>query len=353
MKKELGQFYTVNNPFTHHAFKEWIDLIPSEKKARVVEPFAGMNSICKMLKDIGYDFEWGCYDIAPPSENATPENVVHKQDTLKNFPVGYYLAITNPPYLARNSATRAGLRFPDIKYDDLYKASLEVMLDNTEYVAAIIPESFIGANLFHNRLCIYISLTQRMFDDTDHPVCLALFVPEADKRNWDLTENDFIVYSQDTKVGKYKDLLSGRPVPKSTDINWQFNDGKGSIAIRCIDATLQGRIGFFYGKFVPDARISKQSRTITKVSGLPDDIDLEDFLITCTEILEDYREETKDALLTAFKGLRKDGKYRRRLDYSTARNIMNLAVEKLREEEKNLNKAIDIYVQYLSKLSVG
>lgn len=33
--------------------------------------------------------------------------------------------------------------------------------------------------------------------------------------------------------------------------------------------------------------------------------------------------------MTAFKGLRKDGKYRRRLDFAQVRDIINIAVERL------------------------
>jgi len=40
-------------------------------------------------------------------------------------------------------------------------------------------------------------------------------------------------------------------------------------------------------------------------------------------MLSEFRKETHDIFLTPFKGLRKDLKYRRRLDYALARNIVN------------------------------
>ena len=40
-------------------------------------------------------------------------------------------------------------------------------------------------------------------------------------------------------------------------------------------------------------------------------------------MLNDFRRETYDIFLTPFKGLRKDFRYRRRLDYALARNIVN------------------------------
>ena len=64
-------------------------------------------------------------------------------DTILNYPVGYDVAITNPPYLAKNSATRRKLKYSYPEYEDLYQKCLEVMLEKTQFVAAIIPESFI------------------------------------------------------------------------------------------------------------------------------------------------------------------------------------------------------------------
>lgn len=49
---------------------------------------------------------------------------------------------------------------------------------------------------------------------------------------------------------------------------------------------------------------------------------LKTFIKTCNKVLEEYRTKTNDIFLTSFKGLRSDGFYRRRLDYSTARLIV-------------------------------
>jgi hypothetical protein len=82
-----------------------------------------------------------------------------------------------------------------------------------------------------------------------------------------------------------------------------------------------------------DIKIS--SRSFTRISGLPKHINLNDFLNECNIILKDYREKTKDVLMTSFKGLRKDGKYRRRLDFKTVRYIMNKALKKLNNESQH------------------
>ncbi len=76
---------------------------------------------------------------------------MHHRDTLKDFPVGFEVCVTNPPWLAKNSATKMQVPFYAGEYDDLYKYSLDKCLENCKNVIAIIPESFIRTNLFLGR----------------------------------------------------------------------------------------------------------------------------------------------------------------------------------------------------------
>ena len=193
------------------------------------------------------------------------------------------------------------------------------MLKNLDYVAAIVPESFITSELFHNRLYAIISLPYKMFDDTECPVCLALFTKESD---------DFFIYRNNDYIGTYSELKDYL-IPSSNKINWKMNDKHGSIGIKCIDNTKENSICFVKGDSINKDKISSKSRSITRVSGLPDDINLDDFIDMCNDILNQYRQDTSDIFLTAFKGLRSDGLYRRRLDYKTAKDIMNLAINEL------------------------
>ena len=314
-KIEYGQFFTTTNPFDIDIFYQWMGLFYT-KDIVFLEPFAGACNICKMIYNIGYDNEWICYDIEPPEQD---DYEIIQQDTINNFPQGFNVAITNPPYLYKSSAKRKGLDFPDSKYDDLYKLSLDVMLKNLDYVAAIVPESFITSELFHNRLYAIISLPYKMFDDTECPVCLALFTKESD---------DFFIYRNNDYIGTYSELKDYL-IPSSNKINWKMNDKHGSIGIKCIDNTKENSICFVKGDSINKDKISSKSRSITRVSGLPDDINLDDFIDMCNDILNQYRQDTSDIFLTAFKGLRSDGLYRRRLDYKTAKDIMNLAINKL------------------------
>ncbi len=331
-KKLNGQFFTVTNPFISNPFYIWYESIPENKKNIIIEPFAGSNNIVKMINDLKLNsVKWYCYDIMPPSYNAVPEIPVLKQDTIENFPLisNAYIAITNPPYLAKNSATRSGLPFKYVEYDDLYKKCLEVMLNNCEYVAAIIPESFITANLFHNRLKIVISLTCKMFDDTDCPVCLALFSPENEVDK----EHGFEIYRQGdiTRIGTFKYLDSLSVKSEYNKKNWIFNDKNGEIGILCCDNTKYASIKFVRGETIDPDCIKVSSRAKTRISGLPQGIDIDAFINRCNEVLNTYRSDTKDVFLTSFKGLREDRMYRRRLDFETAKNIMGYVLEEMKK----------------------
>ena len=130
--------------------------------------------------------------------------MVQQRDTLADFPSGFDVCITNPPWLARNSATVRDLEFPECDYDNLYKFALEKCLDNCDWVAALVPESFIRAELFRDRLSDFVSLTSRLFSDTGHPVGLALFDP--------FPMTDVKVWSGRERIGWLSDIESLRPL---------------------------------------------------------------------------------------------------------------------------------------------
>ena len=80
------------------------------------------------------------------------------------------------------------------------------MLDKYNFIAAIIPESFIVANIFQDRLYGVISLTQEMFSDTDCPVCIALFVDRKTKKENKIFENDFKIWQMEEYLGTKNEL---------------------------------------------------------------------------------------------------------------------------------------------------
>ena len=318
-KKSLGQFYTKINPFNNTLFYKWLEIANIENEI-ILEPFAGSNNIVKMLYNLGYKNKWVCYDIEPSKINNFPNFTIIQRNTILDYPKNFKIAITNPPYLAKNSATRNKLSFPITKYDDLYKVALSVMLKNNDFVAVIIPESFITQKLFHDRLYGVISLTYRLFEDTVCPVCLALFIPKIKKHLVD----DFIIYRENNLIGNFKNI--NKLISKNKH-NWKFNDPNGEIGLFCIDNTKTKSIRFVLGKSINSNKITHSSRGITKIKGIPKNINIDLFIYKLNEELNKFRDNTSDITLTAFKQLRKDGLYRRRLDFKTAKEILNYCLE--------------------------
>ncbi|WP_143279572.1 hypothetical protein [Burkholderia cenocepacia] len=329
-KKMHGQFYTISNPFHSQLFLSWFKSIENYSGEILLEPFAGANNIVDMVKKFTKN-DWDCYDIQPNNElNKVPKYQIIQQDTLKNFPQGYRISITNPPYLAKNSATKSGLDFPDTEYDDIYKLALSKLLDNVDYIAAIIPDSFLTQNLFHDRLYGVATLNCKMFEDTECPVCLALFVPEEDKKKKGL-DNDFHYYKGDIPYGKYSELQAQRRAIEiaNKDLRWKFNAPKGEIGLYAIDGTSDKTIRFVEGKEIPSAKVKHTSRCVTRISGLPSNMETKDLIKEANQVLCEFRENTNDIFMTSFRGLRKDGDYRRRLDFSLAKAILNFSYNRL------------------------
>lgn len=321
-KRQHGQYYTVENPFNSKQFYEWMMLIKDRGYTKVIEPFAGANNIINLVsgidEELGIGLDWGSYDIEPSSINNYGSVEVIQRDTIEDFPVGYDIAITNPPYLAKNSAKRRGLTFPtNYSYDDLYKVALHIMLENCQYVAAIIPESFITSGLFIDRLRSVTSLNMRMFDDTSHPVSLALFTPQEEALG-----ATFEVYNMQGLIGDYVSLMdsSGLKYYKLEDV--KFNNPKGRFSGYLVDNTSGPSICFGYGDEIDESEIKVSSRARVKFD-IDDRYDTKEVIDLLNSELTTYRERTGDVFLTSFKGLRRDGKYRRRLDFKTIRELVS------------------------------
>lgn len=335
-QKEMGQFYTAQNIFQLQPFLDWHNQIPESKRKVTLEPFAGKNGLIEMLKSANLVQDFVSYDIHPKSED------VKKRDTIKRFPKGFSLAVTNPPFLARNVATRNGLE-PQLsemeEFNDVYLRCLSIVLENCEYVAMIVPESFIVSPLFKDRLNCVISINiKRLFKDTEQPVCIALFNPEKQKDFKVYRCNDYLGYFYETQENVLTWLLSGVPIHdykkdtyKHEGIKFHVLDGQ--IGVNCIDATNQNKkMKFIPGEEIEDKDVGYHARLRAKFKVTPPahkKLDIEVFINECNEALNTYREKTQDMFLTAFKGLRDDGKYRRRMDFTTVRMIVNHVYFKL------------------------
>ena len=180
----------------------------------------------------------------------------------------------------------------------------------------IIPESFITAGLFTERLQAVISLPFTMFEDTDMPTCLALWGAS--------TSSDFEIWRGDHLLGLASELIAP-PVPTECKNRIHFNIPSGNLGLRAIDNSAFESIWFCDPELIPIERVKHSARLLTRIR--VDDMPNVDELIELTnQKISDWRNNTQDVCLTAFKGLRKDGRFRRRLDYANARALLSQAL---------------------------
>ena len=305
-KRTLGQFFTVSqNPFELSAFKAWAEEADLRNK-QVLEPFAGANHIIESLQATGLCSAFASYDITPA------HNTVVERNTMESFPKGYNVCVTNPPWLARNSATRRRLPYPACKYDDVYKYCLELCLKHCEFVAALIPASFLQSRLFQERLSTYILLHRLLFTETENPVCLALFTGAQDRPTKVFYDEEFI--------GEL-DILRANIPQETTKRKLLFNDPKGTLGFISFDNTRGRTIRFCSVDEISDYEIKESSRFVTRISG--DVHGIPDLVDRLNSKLTKFRDDTRDLFLTPFKGIREDGQYRRRMFFSQARMLIN------------------------------
>lgn len=304
-QRRTGRFYTEANPFRHPAFRRWARSagLPG---GTVLEPFAGANRLMEHLRGLGLCGDFRAYDLRPAARG------VRRRDTLASFPKGFDICVTNPPWLARNVATRLGMDFPDCGHRDVYGHALERCLSNCGWVAALVPESFLRTGLFRGRLRDFVSLTRPLFRDTAHPVGLAMFGPEdvADTRVW----------SGGDPVGALSELEAMRPAARRDGPDVRFNDPRGNVGLIALDNTLEASIRFCRPEDLGDYRIDGTRRSITRIR-----VGCRVRLGAWNRALGEFREATRDVLMTPFRGLRRDGRYRRRCDWALARGIIHRA----------------------------
>jgi hypothetical protein len=315
-KRLLGQYFTVGNPFAHPAFASWWG--DAHRGSPVLEPFAGADNIPALLGAAGYQASYMSFDIDPQARS------VEQRDTLADFPAGYDLAVTNPPFLARHFARRKGLsvdHLPWGPYNNLWKVAVDRSLLHCGHVAAIVPESLLTSGLFRARLVAVISLTSRMFADSEAPTCLALWGPTS--------RADFEVWRSDERLGMFSELSAAAPEPTPSAARITFNALHGQVGLRAIDLPRGATIAFCPEAQIPSAKV-QVGRQLTRshITGLAPRA-VPDVLEAANAALLEYRSATADVLLAAFKGMRQDGAFRRRMDWGTARNLLSVAVDEV------------------------
>ena len=98
------------------------------------------------------------------------------------------------------------------------------------------------------------------------------------------------------------------------------------IGLKGADGAKTEDIAFILGETIPSEAVKPSSRHNTRISS-PDltKAEAENIINIANKLLKARRKITKDVFMTAHRGLREDGKYRRRLDFSQARDILDLA----------------------------
>ena len=318
-KTSLGAFHTQGSCWLNSVVSEFI---LSTNLRMAVDPFAGNGDMLDLvaselhMRKTGYDIDegagWGVNDslVSIPRSSGS-------------------ICITNPPFLAKYSARRksiwpmVGRYYERYGRNDLYEIALDRCLASFGHVVAILPETFLHSAYPKGRCERIVVLEENPFNDTTFPVCVTCWSPA--------TGQDSDIYVGEDKVARYSDILRlRRSVGRSGRV--VFNHPEGNIGLRAVDGTKEGdRIGFFPGNEFgyPRSRIKSSSRLMTyiMVGELDSESAIQEFCETSNGILEKYRDETSDTILSGFKGNNRLGKRRRRLDYGMARKVVIEALE--------------------------
>lgn len=318
-----GQFFTKEQIWLKDQIKQFI---MSSNCKIAYDPYAGAGDLIKcselygIEKIIGLDID----DKLGWAKNDSLENIPHIEDAI---------IITNPPYLSNYSAARKKVLddvkkyFDNSRYDDLYLIALDRMLEAQKHVVAIIPETFINSNyLQKNKLYSITVLEDNPFKDTDTPVCVVCF----DGINKEL--NSIKVYKNSSLISNLAEIESIRPITKN-NVKIRFNVLDGWLGLRAVDTTNPNNMIKFDFKENFDYDWNKGIKVSSRLLSVIDiDIDTKDrqkYIDECNKLLLEIRDKSSDIILSPFKGNMKNGIRRRRLDFYTARAIMEIAYKNI------------------------
>lgn len=316
-KRNLGQYFTRKSDWLEPHIKEFI---VSSGYTKLIDPFAGEGDLLNLAKELGFNEVVGL-DIDPNLgwvENDSLSNIPEYKDGI---------VITNPPYLSKNSAKRRGLKsynyFIGNGFQDLYQVAMERVFESVERSVFIIPETFMTSMMFLHHIYSLTVIEKQLFDDTECPVCVCCFKANRHKPYYIYKGKDFLFDSKEANV-----IL--KEFETNADINVRFNVKNGNLGLRGVDGLCEeNKIKFCFPKELnydsSNIKISSRAISIMDV-----DFDItEKFLIKANDILNEYRNKTHDIFLSPFKNNNKGGVRRRRLDFKTARQIINKTVEEL------------------------
>ncbi len=320
-KKVLGQYFTTKDLWLKPQVE---DFIQQSGCTTAYDPFAGNGDLLQAVCGIGQIASMIGMDIDPKLNwkiNDSLQAIPHLENAI---------IITNPPYLAKYSAKRRQIHqevenyYTASGFVDVYQLAIYNCLLISEFVVAIIPETFINSGLsYMNRLNQITVLEENPFHDTENPVCVVCF----DNRIKDF--DDIKVFKNEQYVCRMGDLERHRLEPRH-NIYLKFNQLDGQIALRGVDSPNPNNPICFMRKEELDYNLSyikPSSRLISLIA-----VDkhytpyLDEIILEANCILAKYRKDTNDLILSPFKGNQKNGIRRRRLDYKSARAILEMAI---------------------------
>ncbi len=328
-KIKLGQFNTKSDLWLK---PQVISFIKDSNCKIAYDPFAGEGDLLIAVREklkfrslLGLDID---------------ETLDWKiNDSLMNIPnFKEAIIITNPPYIAKQSAARKGIDlskcFSTTIYNDVYLLALDKMLEAQDYVVAIIPESFINSKYKQKgRLSLITILEENPFEDTENPVCVACFDKKFKKFS------HVKIYKNETFIGTLDKIYNIRIEPENS-VKITFNTLDGWLGLRAIDSTDDIKtINFDFKeniKYDWENRIKMSSRHLSLINIDVPSNKKKEFIDECNKIIKDIRIKSSDVLLTPFKGNTKSGRRRRRLDFRLARAIMEIAYTNIVDNKEEL-----------------
>jgi hypothetical protein len=319
-KANLGQYNTVKKLWLKQHIRRFIKNSGSKNG---YDPFAGDGDLVKVIEK---DLKLNSYASDIDASFGWKVN-----DSLVYVP--YYketIIITNPCYLAKNSAKRLGLSsykyFDDNSYSDLYQIAVEQFLAVYDNVVAIIPETFLLSGLFRSRTHSITVIEENLFIDTECPICVACFKKQP--RTTTIYKNDKRLFSIKHIDNKIKQLITQKEI-----LDIRFNNSNGNLGLRAIDGIEKNdNIRFCLPKNLNYDlnKITNSSRSISAIMVKKKDgtaLNIEKLIIACNSVLNGFRTDTCSLALSPFKNNNKDGHRRRRLDFKLARAIINKGAE--------------------------
>ncbi|UUM20248.1 hypothetical protein NPA13_02165 [Mycoplasma sp. 2045] len=318
-KIQYGQFFTERNVFENNSvFQEFMSKNELWNK-NILEPFAGANNLIRFLQEKNQKLKYESFDLEPKNSN------VKKNDSINNwFYKDFDLIVTNPPYLSKHSARRMKIDADFQNYDDLYKLSLDRCISNVRFTVAIIPTTLINSNrkedqkLIEKLVIFQLLPDKENFNDTEHPVALAYFDNLKD-------DGDFLLYENNKFIDSYKNLRNKEQkiLKQRNEWNIRFNVVSGNLCINTGDNTKdKTNIKFHDSEWKSNDQVKSTDRH--KVKLLIEDVEVDEELIEAfNKKIQELRNNHCDYLWASFKGVSRTGHFRKRLDFETAKKIIN------------------------------